>query len=172
MPLTRELVSSPRESYARRGTTMQLPPCGLYRTGGAIGNIPAGRLVYFHNHGDPGPAVYLPTGWKRNRAQWRPSGVTVDDGALVATLEPLPPEGFYRVIEAFHCCDKQCRRFEVEALLELGYNAEAQPIVFTPELVDGMLAIPQTGSAIDSTRLSKLKQLRVATASRDARDVH
>ena len=48
--------------------TPDLPPCGLYRTTAAIGSIEAGRLVYFHNHADPGPGMYLPARWTRNRA--------------------------------------------------------------------------------------------------------
>lgn len=36
-------------------------PCGLYRTTRPIPDaVPAGVLVYYHNHGDPGPGVYLP----------------------------------------------------------------------------------------------------------------
>ena len=34
-----------------------LPPCGLYRTTKPVGDVPAGALVYFHNHGTPGAAV-------------------------------------------------------------------------------------------------------------------
>jgi hypothetical protein len=144
---------------------MQLPPCGLYRTLGPVGSIPAGRLVYFHNHGDPGPGVYLPSGWKRNRVSVSSRGVTLTDTSLVALLEPLPPEGLYRVTEAFYCCDRECRRFEPETLVELGYNTEGRAIVFLPEFVDGMLAIPTTGTAIDPARLSSLKQLKVADAT-------
>ncbi len=146
---------------------MQLPPCGLYRTTTPIGQIPAGRLVFFHNHGEPGPGLYLPQGWKKNRAQWQPQGTTLPDPALVSQLEPLPPEGFYRVTEAFHCCDQQCRKFEPEMLLELGYNGEGHAIAFVPELIDGMLAVPNSGTLIDGRTLSKLKLLKVASASSD-----
>jgi hypothetical protein len=151
---------------------MSLPPCGLYRTRVAVGEIPAGRLVFFHNHGNPGPGVYLPSGWAHNRMQLQPKGVTVEDPQLIATLEPLLPEGFYRVTEAFFCCDKQCRRFEAEALVQLGYNAEGHGILFVPELVDGMLAVPHTGSRIERSRFEKLKQLSVKVVSRTAEAVH
>jgi hypothetical protein len=87
--------------------------------------VPEGRLVYFHNHGDPGPGVYLPKEWRYNRAQFQGKGQTIDDPGLVRHLQPLPPEGFYRVTESFHCCEKQCRLFEQDALLQLGYNADA-----------------------------------------------
>ena len=51
-------VAPGRASYTHENTRMSsLPPCGLYRTRRALGtSIPEGRLVYFHNHGDPGLA--------------------------------------------------------------------------------------------------------------------
>ncbi|HEY2735506.1 MAG TPA: hypothetical protein VGI70_16030 [Polyangiales bacterium] len=145
---------------------MQLPPCGLYRTSAALGSIPAGRLVYFHNHGDPGPGLYLPSGWKHNRVELQARGQTLSDPAWLHELEPLPPEGLYRVTEAFHCCERKCRAFEPELLVELGYNAEGKAILFQPELVSGMLAIPTTGIAIDHAKLAHLKQLKVPQAAR------
>ena len=95
-----------------------------------LGSVAEGVLVYFHNHGDPGPGVYLPKEWRYNRAQFQEKGHTIDDPGLVRHLQPLPPEGFYRVIESFHCCEKQCRLFDQDALLQLGYNADADPILF------------------------------------------
>jgi hypothetical protein len=140
---------------------MQLPPCGLYRTNGPVGSIPSGRLVYFHNHGDPGPGLYLPTGWKKNRVEVSSRGTTLTDTSLVRYLEPLLPEGLYRVTEPFHCCERKCTQFEPEVLLELGYNGEGQAIVFVPSLVDGELVIPESGTAIDHARLTSLKQLKL-----------
>ena len=145
---------------------MQLPPCGLYRTRGPVGNIATGRLVYFHNHGDPGPGLYLPTGWKKNRVEVSSRGTTLTDTSLVRYLEPLPPEGLYRVTESFFCCERKCTQFEPEALLELGYNGEGQAIVFVPELIDGELSIPTSGTAIDHSRLASMKQLKVALVTK------
>lgn len=144
---------------------MQLPPCGLYRTRASIGTIPADRLVFFHNHGDPGPGLYLPSGWKHNRVELQPRGQTLGDPELLKHLEPLPPEGLYRVLEPFYCCPKRCRQYETEALVELGYNTHGQAILFLPELVDGMLAIPESGTAIDHASLRHLKQLKVPISS-------
>jgi hypothetical protein len=140
---------------------MQLPPCGLYRTRASIGTIPSDRLVFFHNHGDPGPGLYLPSGWKHNRVELQARGQTLNDPELMKHLEPLPPEGLYRVLEPFHCCAKNCRLYETEALVELGYNGQGQAILFLPELVDGMLAIPTSGTVIDHASLGRLKQLKV-----------
>jgi hypothetical protein len=103
--------------------------------------------------------VYLPEEWSYNRAQFQAKGHTIDDPGLVRFLQPLPPEGFYRVLEAFHCCEKQCRLFEQDALLQLGYNADADPILFTPELVDSMLAIPAKGWKTTLETLGKVRQL-------------
>ncbi|MGB5694774.1 MAG: hypothetical protein WBM46_03900 [Polyangiales bacterium] len=146
---------------------MQLPPCGLYRTTGPIGPIDEGRLVYFHNHGDPGPGIYLPKDWRHNRAEFEAKGHVIDDPGLIRFLQPLPPEGFYRVIGSFHCCEKQCRRFEEDALLQLGYNANADPILFIPELVDAMLAIPAKGWKTTLEALGNVRALRVPITKRD-----
>ena len=150
---------------------MQLPPCGLYRTRASIGAIPAGKLVFFHNHGDPGPGLYLPSGWRRNRVELQDRGQTLEDPDLLRHLEPLPPEGLYRVLEPFFCCAQKCREYQPETLVELGYNGEGQAILFLPEMVDGMLAIPTNGTAIDHISLSRLKQLKVAVSGQRA-NVH
>ena len=143
-------------------TDVGLPPCGLYRTTERIGQIPAGRLVFFHNHGNPGPGVYLPKGWRGNRARFDAKGTVLPDPSVASTLEALEPQGFYRVAEPFHCCDKQCRRFEADMLVQLGYDAEATPILFVPEMVDGQVALPERGTKIDYGRLDKLRLLKVA----------
>lgn len=147
---------------------MQLPPCGLYRTTGSIGVVEPGRLVYFHNHGDPGPGVYVPKEWRYNRALFEAKGQVIDDPSLVRLLLPLPREGFYRVLESFHCCDKKCRLFEQDALLQLGYNGDGEPILFTPELVDFMFAIPAKGWKTTLETLGNLSFLRVPETKRDA----
>lgn len=147
---------------------MELPPCGLYRTSGPIGSIETGQLVYFHNHGDPGPGVYLPKAWRHNRAEFDQKGQVLDNPELVRFLEPLPAEGFYQVTEAFHCCEKQCRLFEQDSLLQLGYNTSAEPILFAPELVDSMLAIPAKGWKTSLDTLGGLRRLKVPVTKRDA----
>lgn len=140
---------------------MKLPPCGLYRTTEPIGPVGAGRLVYFHNHGDPGPGVYLPESWSLNRARFSARGVTLPDPALAGTLEPLPPEGLYRVKAPFTCCAKGCRTFEQDMLVQLGYNAAAQPILFVPEWTERGLGFPERGTLLDPDRLTRLAGLRV-----------
>jgi hypothetical protein len=146
---------------------MTLPACGLYRTTAPIGAIPSGRLVYFHNHGDPGPGLYLPEGWKHNRIRLSARGTLLPTPEDARSLLALPPEGFYRVAEGFHCCEKRCRFFEAEMLVQLGYDGAGEALVFTPELVDGMLAIPERGNRVQLDQLRHIEPLKVAVHERD-----
>ncbi len=139
-----------------------LPPCGIYVTTAAIGGIPEARLVYFHNHGDPGPGLYLPASWKGNRCVFQGRGHLLPEPGDVRYLEPLAAEGFYRVASPFFCCDKRCRRFEAETLVQLGYNGSGAAILFLPEWVDGQLAIPDRGTHIERERVASLTPLKVA----------
>jgi hypothetical protein len=141
----------------------ELPPCGLYRTRRALGEVEAGRLVYFHNHGEPGPGIYLPRGWKVNHAQWHSRGVPLPDDGWARHLEPLAPEGLYRVREELTCCAKGCRTFEPDLLVQLGYNGAAEPILFVPEWTEAGLALPEQGTRIDADRVSRLAPLKVAS---------
>jgi hypothetical protein len=141
---------------------LSLPPCGPCRTLAPLGSLPAGRLVYFHNHGDPGPGVYLPRGWKLNRAQWSEQGTPLPSPDWAKHLEPLPAEGLYRVARAFTCCEKGCRTFEAELLVQLGYDAEARALLFVPEWTAAGLAIPESGTVLEPGRLALLAPLRVA----------
>jgi hypothetical protein len=140
----------------------ELPPCGLYRTIKAIGEIPAGRLVYFHNHGDPGPGVYYPETWTGNRATFSPRGTTLPDHWDRAAMQALPAEGFYRVAKAFHCCPKQCVHFTPEMFVQLGYNGAGKALLFRPELVGTAIDIPERGTPIDDNVMTNLIALQVA----------
>ena len=142
---------------------MPLPPCGLYRTTRELAGIAADRLVYFHDHGDPGPGLYLPQRWQLNRAQFADTGHTLGPGEdAAAGLEALPAEGLYRVREAFFCCARRCKQFEPELLVQLGYDGEARALLFVPEWTPQGLAIPEQGTAIDAARMGLLAPLRVA----------
>jgi hypothetical protein len=145
--------------------SMSQRPCGLYRTTVPIGEaIPAGALVFYHNHGEPGPGVYLPREWRNNRALFHDQGTTVPDAAWVETLVPLAPEGLYRVAEPFACCERECVRFEQDQLLQLGYDGQARTILFVPELVQGALAFPMRGTRVDGSKLARLRPLKVRVA--------
>jgi hypothetical protein len=122
---------------------MPLPPCGLYRTTQPIAGIPAGRLVYFHNHGDPGPGLYLPERWELNRARWQARGHTLPDEADARHLQPLPAEGLYAVRERFHCCPQRCMTYEPNQLVQLGYDGEGTALLFVPEFGRAGLGFPE-----------------------------
>lgn len=144
-----------------------LPPCGLYRTTVRLGPVPAGRLVSFHNHGDPGPGLFLPTRWAAGRARFEGEGVLMDAPWWASTLDPLPFEGLYRVREAFHCCEKRCALFEPDLLVLLSFTPDAQPTLTVPEWSDHGLDLSVTGRLIDRSRIAKLSPLRVAERSSD-----
>ena len=145
----------------------ELPPCGLYRTTEAIGEVPAGVLVYFHNHGDPGPGVYVPERWVANRAIWSPRGVTLPDRWDHRALQSLPAEGFYRVRNAFHCCAKRCVEFKPDMLVQLGYNGAAKPLVFLPQIGGTGLTVPERGTPIDDAGLKHLVSLAVSEPAQE-----
>lgn len=138
-----------------------LPPCGLYRTTRELAGVPSGRLVYFHDHGEPGPGIYLPEGWLQNRARFSGRGHTLTPEQAQEGLAPVEAEGFYCVSEAFYCCDKNCRKFEPGELLQLGYDGAALPILFVPQWSEKGFTLPENGTRVDSARLSKLAPMKV-----------
>lgn len=123
-------------------------PCGIYRTGVDLGGprtadglpvVTADRLVYFHNHSTQGPPlVLLPEENENNRWRFSDRGVLVDgDGsaAFLASLVPLPPEGYYVVKDHIHVTGD--RILGEKSLLQLGYTREGEPILFPGEF-DGL----------------------------------
>lgn len=144
---------------------MSLPSCGLYRTTVTIGSVTASHLVYFHNHGDPGPGIYLPETWRLNRAIFSKNGTTLPDHDSAETLAPLAAEGLYRVEKEFTCCEKRCATFSEELLVQLGYNRHAEPILFRPVWTDAGLSFPEKGQMIDSDRVGRLVRMVVALES-------
>src|SRR5689334_22277013 len=140
----------------------ELPPCGLYRTVQPFANVEVGRLVYYHNHGNPGPGVYFPERWASNRATFSQNGVTMPPEIDAAkALSPLPAEGFYRVTKAFYCCEKKCTQFEPDTLVQLGYNGAAKALLFIPELNPKGMHLPERGTVIEETAFKSLTQLKV-----------
>jgi hypothetical protein len=147
------------------------PPCGLYRTLTAIADVPAGRLVYFHNHGDPGAGVYLPERWAHNRATFSSRGHTLPASVNPHTaLAPLPREGLYRVGSQFHCCAKRCVEFAPETLVQLGYEGAGRAILFIAEMAGGAVSLPSKGTVIDDEVFPRLIPLIVRQREADTRD--
>lgn len=141
---------------------MALPACGIYKTTETIAAVSAGHLVYFHNHGNPGPGIYLPESWKMNRAVFHQNGYPLPDDAAAQTLTPLAPEGMYRTADELTCCDKRCMTFPREMLVQLGYNRHAEPILFRPVWSDSGLLLPERGQRVQDDRIARLVRLRVS----------
>ena len=118
--------------------------------------------MYFHNHGNPGPGLYLPEGWAHNRAKFSANGTTLHDESYAASLRSLPVEGFYRVLEEFDCCDKSCRTFKSGTFVQLGYNRQGEGILFLPTLTEAGLTLPERGTRIEDDRFPKIEVLKVA----------
>lgn len=137
------------------------PPCGIYRTTQQLEAIPPGRLVYFHNHGDPGPGIYLPERWSDNRAQWQARGTTIPSAEWSKTLAPIANEGLYRVKGEFFCCARQCRKYDAGLLVQLGYDGEAQALLFVPEWTEAGLRFPTEGLKLEAANLRELEPLKV-----------
>lgn len=150
---------------------MRVPPCGLYRTLAKIGDVEAGRLVYLHDHGNPGPGLYFPESWSANRAKFSPRGMTLPPDFDAADLLPLPREGYYRVTAAFHCCAKKCVRFEPDALVQLGYNGAGRGIVFVPELSGPAITVGERGSIVDDAAFANLAPVNVKEAAPSGADL-
>ncbi len=136
-----------------------LPPCGIYRTVKKIGTLEEGRLVYFHNHGNPGPGVYFPERWNANRCTFSEKGMTLPGTWDTSALKPLPAEGFYRVAKKFVCCSKKCVTFEPEMLIQLGYNGAGKALLFVPELAGSSINVPEKGTPVDDDAFASIVKL-------------
>ena len=62
----------------------------------------------------------------------------------------------------FYCCEKKCTKFETEAFVQLGYNGNATPLVFMPQLGANGISIPDRGSVVDEHTLANLQPLKLA----------
>jgi hypothetical protein len=129
-------------------STQDLYPCGLYRTTLPLpereDQVGARRLVSFHNHSDDGPPiVLLPKSNTNNRWSFHERGYLVRDQDWLATLVRLPAQGLYVLKKHFHPPGGAVVR--ERTLLQLGYNAAGDPILFVPSYKDNAIAFPTTG---------------------------
>lgn len=137
--------------------------CGLYRTTRTLpghDEVGPGRLVYYHNHSEQGPPiVLLPEANTNNRWSFHRQGYLVTDADFTASLEALKPEGLYRLREHFHP-DAE-RTVAANALVQLGYNASASPIIFFPTLraEDNAWVFPTSGMGIPAQVYELLEPL-------------
>ena len=113
-----------------------LPPCGLYRTTKPLpeheDEIPAGRLVFFHNHSDSGlPTVFTPDHNINNRWHFHGPGVPFRGMAWANSLQRLPSEGFYILRKAL---EFEGGAWPKGTLVQLGYTPEGDPILFIAQV--------------------------------------
>ena len=146
-------------------STIAVPNCGLYRTTRALrgdGEIPAGILVNFHNHSDDGaPVVHLPAFSSMNRWQWEKKAHPIRDRVWIETLRPLLLEGYYLLRDDLEFDDA---KWPARSLVQLGYDAEATPILFVPEWTRAGIALPERGTRIDADRIARLRAVEIVRA--------
>jgi len=126
----------------------QLPNCGLYQTGAALpGNeegVPAGILVYFHNHSDQGPAMVLtPHDNEHNRWRFHERGWSVEEPDFIEAMVPLKPEGLYVNSEHIHISREEI--IPERMLIQLGYNRGGDSILFVGRFEANTIAFPSQG---------------------------
>jgi len=110
----------------------RLPRCGLYRTTQALpaheAQVPAGVLVYFHNHSESGlPQVVLPDHSRRNQWHFHGPGVCFRALSWAATLVKLPAQGLYMLRgELVFAGGRWPRR----TLVQVGFSRAGQAVAF------------------------------------------
>lgn len=140
-----------------------LPDCGLYLTTkplpGQEERVPAGQIVYFHNHSDSGlPQVLTPDHNVMNRWHFHGPGIEFRGLTWAQTLTPLPEEGFYTLTREISL-DGQGRWLK-NAIVQLGYTITGEPILFIAQerasLQENDLFFSDKGLKITSEQLRTL----------------
>jgi hypothetical protein len=144
-----------------------LPECGLYKTTKPLpGNedkVPAGTIVYFHNHSDSGlPQVLTADHNVHNR--WHFHGPPIEFRGLswADSLQRLPEEGFFTLKKELTF---DGGKWPKGALVQLGYTKEGQPIVFIgrvrSRLAENDLFFSDKGVALKGDQLALLERAQI-----------
>jgi hypothetical protein len=145
-----------------------LPDCGLFRTSKPLpeheAEVPAGILVYFHNHSDSGlPVVVVPEHNVHNRWHFHGAGIPFRGLSWADSLVKLPAEGFYMLRRAL---TYEGGEWPKSALVQLGYNRNGDPILFIAQaraqLAENDLFFGDNGIGIPREQLSILEPLQVS----------
>lgn len=105
--------------------------------------------MYFHNHSEQGPPiVVLPESNANNKWTFATKGFSISDQAFIESLQPRLREGLYRLREHFHPDD--ARIVPANALIQLGYDRAATPIIFFPRPLgdENALMFPSQGMKV------------------------
>lgn len=140
-----------------------LPPCGLYRTTVALpgheSQVASDRLVYFHNHSEQGPPlVLMPQSNTHNRWTFHDRGYLVESPEFIRALVPLRPEGYYVIRDHLHLSREEI--LPERTLVQLGYNREAEPILFVARFEENLIRFPDRGYRVNGPAV--LEQLEPA----------
>lgn len=138
------------------------PPEGLYRTTtpmpGKAESVPAGRLWLFRHSSEQGDPILLsPETNTNNRWTFNRRGHLCKDAIWLSTLVRLKPEGFY-VLEGPVTIEGG-RMLGTHQLVQLGYNGNAEPIIFFPKTDQTRgndLAFPTAGMKITEAVYQRL----------------
>lgn len=144
-----------------------LPQCGLYRTTKPLPDneeaVPAGILVYFHNHSDSGlPVVITPDHNIMNRWHFHGAGIPFRGLSWADSLAKIPAEGFYMLRKGL---DFDGGSWPKGTLVQLGYTRNGDPILFIGQvratLDENDLFFSDKGVGISRDQLALLEQLQV-----------
>jgi len=144
-----------------------LPACGLYRTTKALPEheteVPAGALVYFHNHSDSGlPVVIAPDHNIMNRWHFHGNGIPFRGLSWADSLVKLPNEGFYSLRKGL---EFEGGSWPKGTLVQLGYTKSGDPILFIAQVRATMeendLFFSDRGVGITRDQLAVLEALGV-----------
>ncbi|WP_394832111.1 hypothetical protein LVJ94_36900 [Pendulispora rubella] len=144
-----------------------LPNCGLYRTTKPLpeheSEIPAGVLVYFHNHSDSGlPVVIAPDHNIMNRWHFHGAGIPFRGLSWAESLARMPNEGFYFLRKDLTFDGGSWPK---GTLVQLGYTRNGDPILFIAQqranLEENDLFFSDRGVGIRPEVLANLEPLKV-----------
>jgi hypothetical protein len=141
--------------------------CGLYRATKALpGNeekVPAGTLVYFHNHSSsngPLPSVIPPDHCVHNRWHFHQETAieNIRSPSWVESLEPMPLQSFYTLRRELPFDGGSWPK---GSIVQLGYTRSADPILFIARvrtsLAENDLFFSDKGVGIKRDQLSILE---------------
>src|SRR4051794_5345825 len=144
-----------------------LPPCGLYRTTKAPPDneeaVPAGILVYFHNHSDSGlPVVIVPEHNVMNRWHFHGPGIPFRGLSWADSLQKILQEGFYMLRKDLTFDGGSWPK---GTLVQLGYTRTGDPILFIAQqrasLEENDLFFSDRGVGVAANVLPSLEPLKV-----------
>jgi hypothetical protein len=149
-------------------TKNQARDCGLYRATKALPGqeekVPAGTLVYFHNHssnGSPLPSVIPPDHNVHNRWHFHAETAieNIRSPSWVESLEKVPEQAFYTLRRELSL--EGAVTWPKGSIVQLGYTRTADPILFIAQqratLTENDLFFSDKGVGIKRDQLTLLE---------------